>query len=42
MINSRIKAQIKPETLGWFDTPNDYKISMKFESFSFYIGNQNN
>ena len=33
---------IKPRSLGWFDTPNDYKISMKLESLSFNTGNQNN
>ena len=39
MIYSKIKVQIKPQTLGWFETPNDYKISMKL---SFNIENQNN
>ena len=42
MIYSRIKVQIEPQTFGWFDTQNDYKINMKFESLSFDIGNQNN
>ena len=42
MIYSYIKVQNKPQTLGWFDTQNDYKISMKLESISFNIGNQNN
>ena len=42
MIYSRFKVQIKPQTLGWFDTPNDYKIGMKLESLSFDIGKQNN
>ena len=27
--------------LGWFDSPNDYKISVKLESHSFNIGNLN-
>ena len=42
MIYSRIKVQIKPQTLGWFDTPNADKISMKLENLSFNIGKQNN
>ena len=42
MIYSSIEVLIKPQTLGWFETPNDYKISMKLESLSFNIGNQNN
>ena len=42
MIYSSIEVLIKPQTLGWFETPNDYKISMKLESLSFNIENQNN
>ena len=31
MIYSRIKVLIKPQTLGWFDTP---QMSMKLENLS--------
>ena len=33
-----IKVKSKPQTLGWFDTPNDFKISMKLKNLSFKIG----
>ena len=38
-LNSALRFKIKPQTLRWFETPNDYKISMKL---SFNIENQNN
>ena len=40
MIYSWIKVKNKPQTLGWFDTQNDYKISMKLKSIYFNIGNR--
>ena len=28
-----IKVKIKPQTLGWFDTPNDYKVLSQYETY---------